>query len=42
MASAIIGGIATRYEVVGSGPPILMYEDNVPARVIDFIGKVKA
>jgi pimeloyl-ACP methyl ester carboxylesterase len=25
MASAIIGGIATRYEVVGSGPPILMY-----------------
>jgi hypothetical protein len=25
MASAIIGGIATRYEAVGSGPPILMY-----------------
>jgi pimeloyl-ACP methyl ester carboxylesterase len=25
MASAIIDGIATRYEVVGSGPPILMY-----------------
>jgi pimeloyl-ACP methyl ester carboxylesterase len=25
MASAIIGGIATRYEVAGSGPPILMY-----------------
>jgi pimeloyl-ACP methyl ester carboxylesterase len=25
MASAIIDGIATRYEVIGSGPPILMY-----------------
>jgi len=25
MATAIIDGIATRYEVVGSGPPILMY-----------------
>ncbi len=25
MASAIIDGITTRYEVVGSGPPILMY-----------------
>src|ERR1700680_868439 len=25
MASAIIDGIATRYEVVGSGPPLLMY-----------------
>jgi pimeloyl-ACP methyl ester carboxylesterase len=25
MASAIIDGIATRYEVLGSGPPILMY-----------------
>jgi hypothetical protein len=25
MARAIIGGIATRYEVAGSGPPILMY-----------------
>ena len=25
MASAVIGGIATRYEVVGDGPPLLMY-----------------
>src|SRR5262245_10011352 len=25
MASAIIDGIATRYEVLGSGPPLLMY-----------------
>src|ERR1700726_2040629 len=25
MASAIIDGITTRYEVVGSGPPLLMY-----------------
>jgi pimeloyl-ACP methyl ester carboxylesterase len=25
MASTIIDGIATRYEVIGSGPPILMY-----------------
>ena len=25
MANAIIDGIATRYEVVGSGPPLLMY-----------------
>jgi pimeloyl-ACP methyl ester carboxylesterase len=25
VASAIIDGIATRYEVVGSGPPLLMY-----------------
>ena len=25
MASAIIDGIATRYEVIGSGPPLLMY-----------------
>ncbi|HKM87135.1 MAG TPA: alpha/beta hydrolase [Xanthobacteraceae bacterium] len=25
MASAIIDGITTRYEVIGSGPPILMY-----------------
>jgi pimeloyl-ACP methyl ester carboxylesterase len=25
MATAILDGIATRYEVVGSGPPILMY-----------------
>jgi pimeloyl-ACP methyl ester carboxylesterase len=25
MASAIIDGIATRYEVMGSGPPLLMY-----------------
>jgi pimeloyl-ACP methyl ester carboxylesterase len=25
MPSAIIGGIATRYEVLGSGPPLLMY-----------------
>jgi pimeloyl-ACP methyl ester carboxylesterase len=25
MASAIIDGIATRYEVVGTGPPLLMY-----------------
>jgi pimeloyl-ACP methyl ester carboxylesterase len=25
MATAIIGGIATRYEVVGSGPPLLMF-----------------
>jgi pimeloyl-ACP methyl ester carboxylesterase len=25
MATAIIDGIATRYEVVGSGPPLLMY-----------------
>jgi pimeloyl-ACP methyl ester carboxylesterase len=25
MASAIIDGIATRYEVVGAGPPLLMY-----------------
>jgi pimeloyl-ACP methyl ester carboxylesterase len=25
MASAVIDGIATRYEVIGSGPPLLMY-----------------
>src|SRR3954464_9411130 len=25
MPTAIIDGIATRYEVVGSGPPLLMY-----------------
>jgi hypothetical protein len=25
MPSALIDGIATRYEVVGSGPPLLMY-----------------
>ena len=25
MATAIIDGIATRYEVTGSGPPLLMY-----------------
>jgi hypothetical protein len=25
MATAVIDGIATRYEVVGSGPPLLMY-----------------
>ncbi|HEV3008711.1 MAG TPA: alpha/beta hydrolase [Burkholderiales bacterium] len=25
MASAVIGGIATRYEVLGDGPPLLMY-----------------
>src|ERR1700747_3013279 len=25
MPTAIIGGIVTRYEVVGSGPPLLMY-----------------
>jgi pimeloyl-ACP methyl ester carboxylesterase len=25
MASAVIDGIATRYEIVGSGPPLLMY-----------------
>jgi len=25
VASAVIGGIATRYEVVGDGPPLLMY-----------------
>ena len=25
MASAVIDGIATRYEVVGSGPPLWMY-----------------
>jgi pimeloyl-ACP methyl ester carboxylesterase len=25
MPSAIIDGIVTRYEVVGSGPPLLMY-----------------
>jgi pimeloyl-ACP methyl ester carboxylesterase len=25
MASAVIAGIATRYEVMGSGPPLLMY-----------------
>jgi hypothetical protein len=25
MASAIVDGIATRYEVIGSGPPLLMH-----------------
>ena len=25
MATAIVDGITTRYEVVGSGPPLLMY-----------------
>ena len=25
MATAVIDGITTRYEVVGSGPPLLMY-----------------
>ena len=25
MATAVIDGIATRYEVIGSGPPLLMY-----------------
>jgi hypothetical protein len=25
MASAVIDGIATRYQVVGAGPPLLMY-----------------
>src|ERR1700722_5241908 len=25
MATAIIDGITTRYEVIGSGPPLLMY-----------------
>ena len=25
MASALVGGIATRYEVLGDGPPLLMY-----------------
>ena len=25
MPTAIIDGIATRYEVMGSGPPLLMY-----------------
>jgi hypothetical protein len=25
MPTAIIDGIATRYEVLGSGPPLLMY-----------------
>ncbi len=25
MATAIIDGISTRYEVIGSGPPLLMY-----------------
>ena len=30
MATAIIDGITTRYEVIGSGPPLLMY---APARL---------
>ena len=25
MATAVIDGITTRYEVIGSGPPLLMY-----------------
>jgi hypothetical protein len=25
MSTAVIDGIATRYEIVGSGPPLLMY-----------------
>jgi hypothetical protein len=25
MASAVIDGIATHYEVIGSGPPLLLY-----------------
>ena len=25
MPTAVIDGIATRYEVIGSGPPLLMY-----------------
>jgi hypothetical protein len=44
MANTIIHGIATRYEVIGSGPPMPVAqqgEDNVPARVIEFLAKAK-
>ena len=30
MATAIIDGIGTRYEVLGNGPPLLMYAPGVP------------
>jgi hypothetical protein len=33
MPTAVIDGISTRYEIVGSGPPLLMYAPGGSARI---------
>jgi hypothetical protein len=51
MPSAIVDGLATRHEVVGSGPLILMHApggcnaqtaDTTSARMLDFFERVNA
>jgi len=44
MPTAFIDGITTRYEVLGSGPPLLMCqtEETAPARVLEFLDKARA